>query len=417
MFVYLRIAVALLFLAPGLIRSETGPVRLEALIKEALEANPGLRAARERLKAAEEGPAQAKALPDPVVEAEVMTRHVETRAGPMEERLSVSQEVPFFGKRGLRARAAEAEAETARQALRAEELKVRAELSEAYYELFALRRAGEILREQVELLRHSARVAEKKYAVGRGPQAMAFRAQAELSRMQNEVLTADQEAKSAETRMNALLGRPAWETVGKLAAPEHPHADLEREPLRERALRERPELRALKALEGKTEAARRLAARRFFPDLMAGYEYTRIGNGTTATPFDGRDAQSVMAGLRLPLWLGANRAGLREARARETAASLDREDLENRTLSELEDLLARAETAARLHAVDEATILPQFRAAVKATLSGYEADAVGFLELLDAERALLEAELGHVRHLAMFWTLKARLERVVGGPL
>lgn len=392
-------------------------VSVDALIEEALKANPGLQAARQRWSAALERPVQAKALPDPRFTHSHMAQKLETRAGPLQGKFGVSQSLPFYRKRALKGEAASQQAEVAKEAYRAEELKVRAKVIRAYYDLYYLRRAEDILGEQVGFLRHFSRVAEKKYAVGKGPQAMVFRAQAELFRLQNDVTTVEQEAKSVRARLNALLDRKPWEEIGKLHAPGFPKVRWEIEALRDRALKERPELMAVAALEGKTETQRKLAFKRFFPDFLVGYEWTRIGAGTTMSSFDGKDAHGLTVGLNLPIWGGSLRANYKEAKARERAATLSKDDLVNRTLAELEDLAVRAETAVRLSTVDEESILPQIRAALKSTLSGYESDAVGFLDLLDAERALLKLELGHERHKVMFHQTVAEIERVVGGKI
>ncbi len=397
--------------------AEAETVSLKSLLEEAARANPGLQAARERMRAAAERPVQARALPDPKLSVSQMAENLETRAGPVKGKIGISQTVPFYRKRALRGEAAAKRAEAALQAHRAEDLKLRARVVRSYYELYYLRRAVDILGEQVELLRHFSRVAEKKYAVGRTPQAMVFRAQAELSRMQNDVVTAEQEVVSALARLNSLLDRKPWRKLGKLEPPPFPAAAWNLKDLRARALNGRPEIMGFKALEGKTEAERKLAFKRFFPDFTLGYELTRIGAGTTMNSFDGKDAHGLMLGLRLPIWGRSNKAGYREARAKEKAAVLDTRNLVNRTLYELEDLSVRAETAARLAQVDRDTILPQIRSALKATLSGYEADAVGFLDLLDVERTLLNLELGHIRHQVLFHQLVAQMERVVGGKI
>ena len=106
---------------------------------------------------------------------------------------------------------------------------------------------------------------------------------------------------------------------------------------------------------------------------MIGYELTLIGNGTTASSFDGKDAHGITIGFNLPIWGRSNRAAYREAQAGERAAALSSREIENRTLFEIEDLSVRAETSVRLAKLDENTILPQIRSALKATQSGFAA--------------------------------------------
>jgi len=122
--------------------------------------------------------------------------------------------------------------------------------------------------------------------------------------------------------------------------------------------------------------------------------------------FTTKDKKGMGVGMSLPIWGRSLGSGYRQAKSNESAADLSLRDLGNHTLFEVEDLFVRADAALRQAKEDEESILPQIRSALKATLSGYESDAVGFLELLDVERTLLGLELAHVRHLVMFQNQK-----------
>ena len=392
-------------------------MHLDVLLKEAEANNPAVLARRARWQAALGAATEAGGLPDPKLSVSVMPAALETRAGPVKGKASISQALPFWGKRGLREEAAQGRAGAAEAAYRAKILEVRSQLASTYYDLAFLFEARRIYAEQVELLRHFSRVAEKKYSVGRGAQAIVFRSQAELSRMKNEVFKAEQGAKSARARLAALLGREPAGLFGEPAGLPMPAIAWDKAALGARALLQRPELLALRALENSSEAERRLTLRRWFPDFTVGYERTAIGAGTTNAMFDGKVAQGVTVGLSLPLWFGRNRAGVARGKDARRAAAFDAAGLEYDTRADLETLITDAETFLELAQVDENTVLPQVRSAVQATLSGYEADTASFVDLLDAERAQLVTELGHAMHKSMFWKTSARLERVVGGPL
>jgi outer membrane protein TolC len=346
-----------------------------------------------------------------------MAEHLETRAGPMEGKVTASQRIPFYGKRGLRREGSRLAAETAFQAFRAKGLEVAARATHYYQELYFLERMIAILHEQADLVEHFARVADKKYAAGKGPQAAALRAQVELAKIRNDLVTARQERLSRLAALNSVLDRPPRAPLGAPKTPRKPEFRFSSDELLEQAIQGRPELLALRALEGRRDAERRLALRRYFPDFMVGYEFTEIGGGTTGAPFDGKDAHGFMVGLSIPLWLGKNRAAVREARAAGKGAGLSLKDAVNRTGYEVEDLSVRAETSARLFKLYEDAVLPQARAALESSRRGYEADQVGFLDLLDSERALLRFELEHERHRADFRIRLAELSRVVGRPL
>ncbi|MDE2491628.1 MAG: TolC family protein [Elusimicrobia bacterium] len=395
----------------------TGTLRLADVLAEVARVNPELAAARKAWEAAAQVPVQVGAFDDPTATYTGMITDLQTKAGPMKDQWSVSQRVPFWGKRALRAEAAQGDAEVARQAWRAKALELAARTTSAFEDLYYLERTDAILAEQESVLRRVARVADKKYAVGKEPQAAVFRAQVELAKLETDRVTAQEEAVAARARLNALLDRPARAALASPEEPPVPKADWDDGALTREALASRPELLAARALEGSREAQRRLALRRWFPDFTVGFGYTRIGGGTTNMPYDGQDAQGVTVGLNLPLWIGKNRASVREARAREGAADLSERALADRTRAQVEDLLVQAQTHARLDALYEDEVLPQARAALDSTQSAYEADAAGFLDLLDSERALLRFELEQARHRADFQIARAELERVIGTPL
>jgi cobalt-zinc-cadmium efflux system outer membrane protein len=412
----------MLALAPGLraqtsVPVSTATITLRQVLATVERDNPELQASRQAWLAAAETPAVAGAFEDPSVTVTKMTEPLETRAGPVEGKVTASQKIPFYGKRGLRREGADLAAEMAHQAFLAKGLEVAARAVRFYYELYFLDRTIAILNEQSGLVDHFARVADKKYASGRGPQAMSFRAQVELAQISNELITAQQERLSRLAALNSVLNRPPRAPIAAPQTPPKPESLPSSETLLAQAVQERPEIRTLRALEGRRSTERRLAIRRYFPDFTIGYEYTQIGGGTTNMPFDGKDAQGFMVGLNIPLWLGKNRAAVREASASEKAANLSLTDAVNRTGYEVEDLSVRAETSARLFKLYEDTVLPVARSAFSSSQSGYEGDQVSFLDLLDSERALLRFELEHERHRADFQIRLAELSRAVGRSL
>ena len=84
--------------------------------------NPGLEAAFNRWKAALEREPQVEALPDPRFTYRYFIREVETRVGPQQQALGLSQAFPWFGKLALRGSVAAEAAEAARQRYENEKL-------------------------------------------------------------------------------------------------------------------------------------------------------------------------------------------------------------------------------------------------------------------------------------------------------
>src|SRR3989338_4598703 len=108
------------------------PVRLEDFIREASESNPEILAAKNRWEAARRQIVQAWSLPDPVAGIDVMGEMTETRVGPQDNRMMVSQEIPFPLKLWKRRQAAKENAAAAYEEYRAVEREVRYRLQSAF---------------------------------------------------------------------------------------------------------------------------------------------------------------------------------------------------------------------------------------------------------------------------------------------
>ena len=181
-------------------------LELSALVREALENNPDIRAALHRWEAAKAVIPQVQTLPDPLLT--LGYEKVEERAVTY----GFSQEIPFPGKLRLRGEVAAREAERLEQESLAVPLRIIARLKEAFYELAFVHRSMETVEKNRLILLDFVQTAEARYAVGRGVQQDILRAQTEVSRLLGRLATLAQRQVSLQSEINRLLQRP-------LAAP------------------------------------------------------------------------------------------------------------------------------------------------------------------------------------------------------
>lgn len=404
---------------PSSIAISTGNMSLNSILELVRKNNPEIQAARHAWAAAENVPEQARALNDPTLGiSRMLTKAgVQTTEGPMMDQFSISQKIPFWGKRALRGQAASLAAGVAYQAFRAKSLEIMDRAVRAYYGLYFLDKTTDILAEQQSVLNRFSRSAIRKYAVGKAPETEALRAQVELAKIENDLVTAEEEQQSARARLNALLDRSALAPLGRPQRPDSPIFRWDETAWSRQALTQRPEILALEALKNKSAVERRLAIRNYFPDLTLGYQYSEIGGGTTNIPYDGRDVQALTFGLDLPIWLGKENAALRQSRENLAASRSGLAAMIDQTGYEVDDLCVKADTAARLFKLYQDAVLPQAQAALDSSQSSYEVGKTSFLSLLDSERSLLSFELDQERHRVDFEIDIADLERVSGGPL
>ncbi|OVE76959.1 hypothetical protein BVX98_03910 [bacterium F11] len=394
----------------------TKMVSLQDVLKIAQKQNPAIKAAQKRWEAEMESISPSRSFPDPVLTFVTYKEELQTRAGPLEKKYGISQKFPFPGKRKIKGKVAKEKARMAEEAYKSKSLKVFSQVTNAYYELFYIDQSIRVNQQLADQIRHFARVAERKYATGSQTQSSVFRAQVELAKILNDLITLKQKRISALARLNSFLNRPTREPLAP-EKPTHLTFDDKAEDLIKVAKKYRPEILAANALLGKSEAATSLAVRQYFPDLTVGYEISKIGSGNTNTTFDGKDAEAFRFQVNVPIWFNQMNSQYREAKAMRASSEALLMDWTNRTMFEVEDLTVKMETATRLIKLFKDTVLPQAEQALKSSQSGYEADRVRFLDLLDSIRTLLQFELEYYRYEANFGQAKAELERVMGIPL
>lgn len=395
---------------------------LPELIAHAEAHNPALAAARHRWQAAAARVPQADALPEPQLGLGLVFDQVDADSEYMGERYSVSQALPWFGKRGLRADVASSAAGAAEQRYQALRLALSERVTAAWFDYAWTRQAVATARENRDLLVRLEGVARALYRSGSGNQADVTRAQVELGRMDDRLRSLLDALGPAAARLNALLGRP---THARLPEPPAPAAhgapalpERSDEAWLQAALAANPELGAAqREIERETHAVA-LARKDYYPDIRLGLEYGRNSAGRLAAiDGGGTDMLVGMISVNLPIRQRRYDAAVSEAEARLQAAGRDARSRELALEAELKAALFDYRDGARKLQLYGGTLVPRARHALEATEAAYRAGKVGFIELIDSQRTLLEFELARERAAADQAAAAARVSALAGEPL
>ena len=389
---------------------------LVALLHHARTHNPELEAAFQRWRQALERVPQATTLPEPRLGLAAYLAEVETRVGPMQGRVGLTQAFPWFGELDAAGEAAFQASEAAREELEARRLEVDEKVRQTWFEVAWLERA--ITLGHQELLLHWESVARAKLETGIGGHADVVRTQVELGKLEDRRRGLEDLRRPLRARLNAALGRPA---DAALPTPDFPLP--EPRPIDEvRLARDLPVTSPLlRALEYRIESASQgvvLAGKAHYPDFQVGADYTLIGSSRSPGVSGSRDdAFAVTLGLSLPFWSASYDAGEREAEAGLRAARREHQSTWNQLASELEMSLYRFRDADRRLRLFRESLIPKGEESVQATDSAYQTGRGGFLDLIDAQRGLLEFQLQAARAEADRAQALAELERLTGTPL
>lgn len=375
----------------------------------AKERNPDILAAHDEWKMAEVKIPSVRTWPDPEVGVEYWgfpKSSLNVSQAP-EKWYDVSQTIPFPGKLTLRGKAATHEARREEEVYRATERDILTQVKEAYYTLMYAERAVEIFNENVGIMRRFARTAESKYSVGKTPQSDVLRAQVELSKMENMAITTAQEQETAQAKLNALLDRRPEEPISAQEEPPLASIDLSFDELEKMALENRPEVHAASHHVNHMKAELAAMKADYLPDTMIQYTRRQV---------EGREADAIaMFKFNLPfVWYGRQRALVRSTTFEKDHADAMLRSAQTMTRYDVKEFLVNVQTSRRLVDLYKTTVLPQAEESVKVTEKAYESDRIGFFELLDSERALVDFQLEYQKSLSDYGTNLAHLERVVG---
>ncbi len=184
---------------------------LNALVSEALQNNPQLKAARSQTLAQKTKVSQATAWDPPQVGIDFYQTPIQSLnpfKDGMETDYFIQQMFPFPGKLGNMGDAASSNAQMYQEQYNALEKKIINDLKSSYYELYFVQKKIEINKENQALLKQLNVTTLKQYEVGTGSQADALRAQTELSTLINDGINLLKEKRNVETMINIILSRP-----------------------------------------------------------------------------------------------------------------------------------------------------------------------------------------------------------------
>lgn len=373
--------------------------------------SPALRAAWDEWDAALAAAGYAGAPPDPTFGYMYFVDPVETRVGPQNQRFALRQRIPWFGTLGARKDRQALAALAAEQRFVAAQLRLFYQVQAAYADYYYLGREIDLTEENLELLRFWERVALGKYRVALKQHPDVIKAQVELGRLEDHLLTLRRRTEPASARLRAAMGvsdtlaLPVPDTLVVVETP------VDGDAIKRAALEENPDLLALLHTIESTQAGVRVAGKRQWPDLVLGLDYIDVGPAVIPNqPDSGQDAFMVSVGVNIPLWFGANGARKREAEAKQRSAEHSYADARNRLAALVEQSLFQYEDALRKTRLYRDGLVPKAHQSLNANYTAYQAGETDFLNVLDAQRQLLNFELQLERSRANLAIARAALE-------
>ena len=390
---------------------------LDAYLRYGLEHSAALRAAFEEWRAATERAELASTLPDPRLSFVEFIEEVQTRTGPQERRIGISQSFPWPGKLEAKSAVAGHQAEALWYGVESERLRVIAAIEVAYLDYAFLARELDTTRRLVELLYGLEPVVQSRVRAGAG-QGSQLKLQVEVGRLEDHLASLERRRPvlSAQLAAAMTLKSAARQVLPMPTLIEPASVAIDVQASFELAHANNPELRAhAERMRAARKAEDALGFQRR-PEFSVGIDYIQTGNAlNAATPGSGDDPVSIGISMTLPIWGSSYTAADRQARAQFLAASQRFTATEARIQAELEEQAFQVEDATRRIALYRDALIPRATEALDLTLAAYRNGAASVLDLIDSERALLEFELSFWRACRESLQSQARLKALTGG--
>lgn len=327
--------------------------------------------------------------------------------------LMLSQSLPGPGKRTLQTGIAQSEVTVAKNELESVRLRVRVEVSKAFFDLLLAQEEMRIHDQHVDIARQAIEAARIKYTVGKVPQQDVLKAELAMTRLEEHIIRFERDAEVARIRMNTLLGRNP-ETPIRVQGDFGIGTDLPTEKqLQQLSLQLRPDLLEAQAVADKSRQEESLAGKAYVPDFSVAGGYMLMPTGSNP-----RNNYMFEGSVTLP-WLNRRK---HDAEINESAVKVTEQDAEvaamrNAAFGQIDEALAEARSAQRLARMYHDSLEPQAEATLHAAVIAYENNQTDLLDLIDSQMAVIDVNLAWFQSMGEFAASMSDLELAVGAPI
>jgi outer membrane protein TolC len=382
---------------------------LDQLVNFALERNPQIKSLQDVTDAQKSRVSAEGALPDPLLGFSLKNVGLD-RFSVGEEMMSgvgffISQAFPFPGKLRLKSEIALKGALQAEERLKASRLLIVRQVKELYSRLFFYNRSLELLRKKKEVLENAFKAAEVKYSVGKGIQSDLFKAQVEISAIEEMTISMEQMLRVTEANINSLLDFPPERPLGVPLEIEFYELKAGLTELIEEAKKNSPLLKEAELMVEENETEVKMAKKEFFPNFMV----------QAGKDFKGpiKDMYEIMVGFEIPLYQKRKQAKLLAESLSELSSSKNQYlSMKNELNYMLQENFLMARTAGNLLKLYRERIIPQASLALESSLANYKVDKVDFLMLLSDINSLISYEMDYYKNLTNLWSSVAKIEEL-----
>lgn len=392
---------------------------LSDLLNYAYASNPSITASKESWKVFIENYRIGKSYPDPQLMTVYFPSPIETRLGPQDWNLTLSQAIPFPGKLTQKGKVLESDTKISKLKLDKTIKNIVTSISGSYYELVYIQKAVDIAKANFNLNQELVKISENAYTKDKALFYDISKAQAQTAQIQYDILLLEELEQAEKARINTILNRTPDASLGKAQELIFRDTVYSLNEIYELSMTNQEDILIADEKILKSEEVIKLSRYESLPSFKLGLFYAAIGDPDVATPPKdaGDDAIGVQLGLSLPIWFGKNKSQISKALASQKKVKADKDVITNKTKERISRLWFKLQNSKRLITLYENNLVPQSMRSVQTAETWYREGEGSFSDFLEVQATAYNFQLSLARAKADYGKSLVLLEQLTGVVL
>lgn len=383
---------------------------------KAAENNPEVRAAFQQYLSSLKDAPQAGVLPDPEVAFAYFISPIETRLGPQQARISLTQMLPWFGSLSDQRSVSEARAKARYEVFQETRNRLFFQIEETLMNLFELDQSIEIANENLDILNSLVEISLRRYETDQASQVDVLRAQIEQEDLKTQIALLEDNREVLIRKMVELLNT-GEDSIISIPDTLMPVTDVQSDQeLMNQLKQQNPSLNRLRYQEDSAREMKTLAAKDGKPSFGVGVDYIFTGERSDVPNLadNGKDAIMARASFRIPLFRNKYNAKVQQAELNIQSVQSQIIDKENKLETDLTSSLRDYYDAQRRFELYDQKQIQRVNQALNIMTQKYATDSSNFEEILRMQRKLLDYQLSRIQALVDMQVSSAYINYLTG---
>lgn len=407
-------------LSPVPARGEEHGLSLQKVIEYSLQHNGGLKSFREERGIVDAAKVKAGLFLNPTLDIEAGTGALTGSKAESTLSVGISQEFLLGGKRGKRLAVAERELDLYRYQLLDKERLIREEVGTLFHELMLAEQRLALADRSIALNRKLLEVSRARLAAGDIPELEMNLVKVELARSEASRSDVAKTVQQCQDKLSALTALPAGtkyaisNSVPATSAPGKSLGDL-----KQLALLQRPDLKALEAERGRGQAVVSLARAEGVPNLTVGLALWRDTRLIKIGGMEESD-KACTVGMRLSMPIPVfdhNQAGVQDAHARLKSAESRLSAAIRSVEREVETAYSASLSSKTILSLYKTDIIPQLEENLSLTGEAWRLGEVGIQTVIQEQKKFFEVSENYLMAINSYHAALAKLDSAVATEL